>query len=38
MSKGVVIKIGIVGRFTVDNLNLISKLRGEVFNKPTTTK
>lgn len=29
MSKGVVIKIGIVGRFTVDNLNLISKLRGE---------
>lgn len=38
LSKGVVIKIGIAGRFTVDNLNLISKHRGKVLNISTTTK
>lgn len=38
LSTGVVIKIGIAGRFTEDNLSLISKRRGKVFNIPTTTK
>lgn len=32
MSKGVYIKIGIVGKFTNDNLNLVSKCKGKVFN------
>lgn len=29
MSKGVVIKLGIVGKFTDDNLNLVSKFKGK---------
>lgn len=32
MPKGVVIKIGIVGKFTDDNLNLVSKCKGKEFN------
>lgn len=32
MSKGVVIKLGIVGKFTNDNLNLVSKFKGKEFN------
>lgn len=32
MSKGVVIKLGIVGKFTDDNLNLVSKCKGKEFN------
>lgn len=32
MSKGVVIKLGIVGKFTDDNLNLVSKFKGKEFN------
>lgn len=32
MSKGVVIKLGLVGKFTGDNLNLVSKCKGKEFN------
>lgn len=33
MAKDVVIKIGIVGEFTEDKLNLLSKRRGKVYDK-----
>lgn len=32
MSKGVVVQIGIVGKFTNDNLNLVSKCKGNILN------